>query len=235
MPAVCSCWTSVRPRGLQLDNPSFVSYHLLKCRRRHARQQGSGARQCSRLRWSRSRRAGCTGRRRRTSRAPPASRSRTSSACSGRRRSSSSRRSSAAWPTRWSSSARPRATVAGRSARGDGPGLRRDGHGRPYATSRPAAGVRGVQKQPEVREEVRSGFGSLHLFVETVSGLGPERVAQWFAKGMLLNVVAAMDLSGGRASRGRAACSRARSIPSTHSPSPGSGAESFYLSRDVSD
>ena len=27
---------------------------------------------------------------------------------------------------------------------------------------------------PEVREEVRSGFGSLHLFVETVSGLGPE-------------------------------------------------------------
>ena len=51
---------------------------------------------------------------------------------------------------------------------------------------------------PQVREAVRSGFGSLHLFVETVSGLGPERVAQWFAKGMLLNVVAAMDLQGSR-------------------------------------
>ena len=51
---------------------------------------------------------------------------------------------------------------------------------------------------PQVREAVRSGFGSLHLFVETVSGLGAERVAQWFAKGMLLNVVAAMDLPGSR-------------------------------------
>jgi AcrR family transcriptional regulator len=51
---------------------------------------------------------------------------------------------------------------------------------------------------PDVREAIRSGFGSLHLFVETVSGLGPEHVAQWFAKGMLLNVVAAMDLWGSR-------------------------------------
>ena len=51
---------------------------------------------------------------------------------------------------------------------------------------------------PEVREAIRSGFGSLHLFVETVSGLDAERVAQWFAKGMLLNVVAAMDLWGSR-------------------------------------
>jgi AcrR family transcriptional regulator len=50
----------------------------------------------------------------------------------------------------------------------------------------------------EVREAIRSGFGSLHLFVETVSGLEAERVAQWFAKGMLLNVVAAMDLWGSR-------------------------------------
>jgi hypothetical protein len=47
---------------------------------------------------------------------------------------------------------------------------------------------------PEVREAIRSGFGSLHLFVETVSGLDPQHVAQWFAKGMLLNVIAAMDL-----------------------------------------
>jgi AcrR family transcriptional regulator len=53
-------------------------------------------------------------------------------------------------------------------------------------------------EEPEVREAVRSGFGSLHLFVETVSGLDQERVAEWFAKGMLLNVVAAMDLSESR-------------------------------------
>jgi AcrR family transcriptional regulator len=51
---------------------------------------------------------------------------------------------------------------------------------------------------PEVREAIRSGFGSLHLFVETVSGLDAETVAQWFAKGMLLNVIAAMDLWGSR-------------------------------------
>jgi AcrR family transcriptional regulator len=50
----------------------------------------------------------------------------------------------------------------------------------------------------DVREAVRSGFGSLHLFVETVSGLDPQAVAQWFANGMLLNVVAAMDLWGSR-------------------------------------
>jgi len=51
---------------------------------------------------------------------------------------------------------------------------------------------------PDVREAIRSGFGSLHLFVETVSGLDAQTVARWFAKGMLLNVVAAMDLWGSR-------------------------------------
>lgn len=51
---------------------------------------------------------------------------------------------------------------------------------------------------PDVREAIRSGFGSLHLFVETVSGLDPEAVARWFAAGMLLNVVAAMDIWGSR-------------------------------------
>jgi AcrR family transcriptional regulator len=51
---------------------------------------------------------------------------------------------------------------------------------------------------PDVREAIRSGFGALHLFVETVSGLDEEAVARWFAKGMLLNVVAAMDLWGSR-------------------------------------
>ena len=50
----------------------------------------------------------------------------------------------------------------------------------------------------DVREAMRTGYGKLHLFVETVSGLPQETVAQWFAKGMLLNVVAAMELSDAR-------------------------------------
>jgi AcrR family transcriptional regulator len=51
---------------------------------------------------------------------------------------------------------------------------------------------------PAVREAMRAGFGSLHLFVETVSGLDPEAVSRWFGAGMLLNVLAAMDLWGSR-------------------------------------
>lgn len=47
---------------------------------------------------------------------------------------------------------------------------------------------------PDVREAMRDGYGKLHLYVETVSGLQDEHVAHWFAHGMLLNVVAAMDL-----------------------------------------
>ena len=47
---------------------------------------------------------------------------------------------------------------------------------------------------PDVREAIRAGFGSLHLFVETVSGCDADEVARWFGAGMLLNVVAAMDL-----------------------------------------
>ena len=50
----------------------------------------------------------------------------------------------------------------------------------------------------DVREAMRTGYGKLHLFVETVSGLDKEAVAHWFAEGMLLNVVAAMDLWGTR-------------------------------------
>ena len=48
----------------------------------------------------------------------------------------------------------------------------------------------------EVRDAMRAGYGKLHLFVETVSGLDEAAVARWFAGGMLLNVVAAMDLWG---------------------------------------
>ena len=50
----------------------------------------------------------------------------------------------------------------------------------------------------DVREAMTTGYGRLHLFVETVSGLDQETVANWFAHGMLLNVVAAMDLWGTR-------------------------------------
>ena len=48
----------------------------------------------------------------------------------------------------------------------------------------------------DVRDAMRAGYGKLHLFVETVSGLDESAVARWFAGGMLLNVVAAMDLWG---------------------------------------
>ena len=50
----------------------------------------------------------------------------------------------------------------------------------------------------DVRDEMRAGYGKLHLFVETVSGLDETAVASWFAHGMLLNVAAAMDLWGSR-------------------------------------
>jgi AcrR family transcriptional regulator len=47
---------------------------------------------------------------------------------------------------------------------------------------------------PDIREVVRRGFGELVEYTERVSGLPGERVAHFFAKGMLLNVVASMDL-----------------------------------------
>jgi AcrR family transcriptional regulator len=47
---------------------------------------------------------------------------------------------------------------------------------------------------PETREVVRAGYGDIVTYVERVSGLGQAPVSQWFAHGMLLNVVASMDL-----------------------------------------
>jgi hypothetical protein len=41
---------------------------------------------------------------------------------------------------------------------------------------------------------VRKGYRELVEHVERVSGLPPDRVSRFFAKGMLLNVVASMDL-----------------------------------------
>jgi AcrR family transcriptional regulator len=49
---------------------------------------------------------------------------------------------------------------------------------------------------PEIREVVRKGYGELVEYVERVSAEPPERVAHFFAKGMLLNVMASLDLLG---------------------------------------
>jgi AcrR family transcriptional regulator len=46
----------------------------------------------------------------------------------------------------------------------------------------------------EIREVVRQGFGALVEHVERVSGADAERVRDFFAFGMLLNVFASMDL-----------------------------------------
>jgi AcrR family transcriptional regulator len=47
---------------------------------------------------------------------------------------------------------------------------------------------------PEIREVVRRGYGELVEYVQRVSGLPSERVSHFFAKGMLLNVMASMEL-----------------------------------------
>jgi AcrR family transcriptional regulator len=49
---------------------------------------------------------------------------------------------------------------------------------------------------PAIRTVVRNGYRELVDYVERVSGLTPERVSHFFAKGMLLNVIASMDLLG---------------------------------------
>jgi AcrR family transcriptional regulator len=46
----------------------------------------------------------------------------------------------------------------------------------------------------DVREVVRAGFGRLVDYVTQVSGAEPERIRDFFAFGMLLNVFASMDL-----------------------------------------
>jgi AcrR family transcriptional regulator len=47
---------------------------------------------------------------------------------------------------------------------------------------------------PEIREVVRRGYGELVEYVERVTGVPTEEIAHFFAKGMLLNVIASMDL-----------------------------------------
>src|SRR6266568_4977406 len=48
---------------------------------------------------------------------------------------------------------------------------------------------------PEIRAVVRDGYGDLVTYVERVSGLPPDRVSAFFAIGMLVNVIVAMDLN----------------------------------------
>ena len=50
--------------------------------------------------------------------------------------------------------------------------------------------------EPEVRDALRRGFAGLLDMVERVSGASPRRVQQFFARGMLCNVSAAMQIYG---------------------------------------
>jgi len=50
--------------------------------------------------------------------------------------------------------------------------------------------------EPEVRGALRRGFADLLAMVERVSGASPRRVQQFFARGMLCNVSAALQLYG---------------------------------------
>jgi AcrR family transcriptional regulator len=47
---------------------------------------------------------------------------------------------------------------------------------------------------PDIREVVRNGYGDIVAYVERVSGLPTEDVTRFFATGMLMNVMASMDL-----------------------------------------
>jgi AcrR family transcriptional regulator len=47
---------------------------------------------------------------------------------------------------------------------------------------------------PELCEVVRAGYGDLVAYVERVSGADSQTIAAFFARGMLMNVMASMDL-----------------------------------------
>src|SRR6059058_5775962 len=48
---------------------------------------------------------------------------------------------------------------------------------------------------PEICEAVRNGFGDLVHYAERVSGLEPKRISDFFARGMLMNVLSSMGLT----------------------------------------
>jgi AcrR family transcriptional regulator len=47
---------------------------------------------------------------------------------------------------------------------------------------------------PDIRAAVRKGYGEIVDAVERASGVGADRLSTFFARGMLINVVAAMEL-----------------------------------------
>src|SRR5436190_14645507 len=47
---------------------------------------------------------------------------------------------------------------------------------------------------PDICEVVRNGYGDIVAYVERVSGLPPAEVSHFFATGMLINVIASMNL-----------------------------------------
>ena len=47
---------------------------------------------------------------------------------------------------------------------------------------------------PEIRAVVRNGYGDLVAYVERVSGLDSARISEFFARGMLMNVIASIHL-----------------------------------------
>jgi AcrR family transcriptional regulator len=47
---------------------------------------------------------------------------------------------------------------------------------------------------PDIRAVVRDGYGDLVAYAERVSGLPPEEISAFFARGMLMNVIASMYL-----------------------------------------
>jgi AcrR family transcriptional regulator len=47
---------------------------------------------------------------------------------------------------------------------------------------------------PEICEVVRNGYGDLVAYAQRVSGLEAEEISSFFAKGMLMNVLAAMQV-----------------------------------------
>ena len=48
--------------------------------------------------------------------------------------------------------------------------------------------------EPEIREVAQAGYGELVRFVEDRTGAGPARISRFFGRGMLANVLAAMQV-----------------------------------------
>lgn len=47
---------------------------------------------------------------------------------------------------------------------------------------------------PDIQQAAREGYGALFEYVERVSGAGPDVVTTFFSHGMLINVIAALEL-----------------------------------------